>query len=125
MRPSEPQKGKENGRYEEPSMCCCSRHFIIEAALPTSIGSGMGKEQGKQVELGMVGTTLPEEGSHDLHVRPYFPAEMLASCSEIYFFHRSRKPRIPSEISPFLNDGKELHFQKKKCGSKHYILKYR
>ena len=55
MRPSEPQKGKDNGRYEEPSMCCCSRHFIIEAALPTSIGSGMGKEQGKQVELGMVG----------------------------------------------------------------------
>ena len=114
MRPSEPQKGKENGRYEEPSMCCCSRHFIIEVAFPTSTGSGMEKEQGKQVALGMVGTTLSQEGSHDLRVRPYFPAEMLASCSEIYFFHRSWKPRIPSKISPFLNGGKELHFQKKK-----------
>ena len=68
----------------------------------------------------------PQEGSHDLSVRPYFPAEMLASCSQIYFFHRSCKPRIPREISPFLNGGKEFHFQeKKKCGGKHYILKYR
>ena len=53
MRLSEPQKGKENGRYEEPSMCRCSRHLIVEVALPTSIGSGMEKEQRKQVELGM------------------------------------------------------------------------
>ena len=56
----------------------------------------------------------PQEGSHDLSVRPYFPAEMLASCSQIYFFHRSCKPRIPREISPFLNGGKEFHFQEKK-----------
>ena len=53
MRLSEPQKGKENRRYKEPSVCRCSRHFIVEVALPTSIGSGMEKEQGKQVELGM------------------------------------------------------------------------
>ena len=129
MRLSEPQKGKENRRCEEPRVCRCSRHFIVEVALPTSIGSGMEKEQGKQVELGrylgMVGITLPQEGSHDLSVRPYFPAEMLASCSQIYFFHRSCKPRIPREISPFLNGGKEFHFQEKKCGDKHYILKYR
>ena len=118
MRLSEPQKGKENGRYEESSMCRCSRHLIVEVALPTSIGSGMEKEQRKQVELGMhlgmVGTILPQEGSHDLSVRPYFPAEMLASCNQIYFFHRSCKPRIPREISPFLNGGKEFHFQEKK-----------
>lgn len=118
MRLSEPQKGKENGRYEEPSMCRCSRHLIVEVALPTSIGSGMEKEQRKQVELGMhlgmVGPILPQEGSHDLSVRPYFPAEMLASCNQIYFFHRSCKPRIPREISPFLNGGKEFHFQEKK-----------
>ena len=76
------------------------------------------KEQRKQVELGMhlgmVGPILPQEGSHDLSVRPYFPAEMLASCNQIYFFHRSCQPRIPREISPFLTGGKEFHFQEKK-----------
>lgn len=64
----------------------------------------IGSEHGKQVDLGehlgMVGTGVHtlSQGSHDL-VSDQFPAEILASCSQIYFCQRSWKPRIPSECN--------------------------
>ena len=85
----------------------------------------IGSEQGKQVELGehlgMMRTGVPtlSQGSHDLVSDHSFLQKYWFHVAKPMFFRGAGNLEFQvSAIFPFLNDGKEFHFWKKR-GGKH------